>query len=85
MECDIFWGHNMNVTIYLTVPSFSSLLLKHNIQHIQVTPHYKRFKHWFQEDDLDVVPENSAVVSIYIYEYQYTMHNFSGKVERINY
>ena len=54
----------MNVTIYLTVPSFSSLLLKHNIQHIQVTPHYKRFKHWFQEDDLDVVPENSAVVSI---------------------
>ena len=30
---------------------------------IQVSNYYKRHKHWFQEEDLDLVPENSAVVS----------------------
>ena len=32
----------------------------------QVSNNYKRFKHWFQEDDDEVriVPEKSAVVSI---------------------
>lgn len=24
---------------------------------------YKRSKHWFQEDDIELVPENSTVVS----------------------
>ena len=31
---------------------------------IQVSNYYKRHKHWFQEEDLDLVPENSAVVSL---------------------
>ncbi|KAL3816214.1 hypothetical protein ACHAXA_001270, partial [Cyclostephanos tholiformis] len=29
---------------------------------IKVTNQYKRFKHWFQEEDLTKVPENSAVI-----------------------
>ncbi|KAL7467565.1 hypothetical protein ACHAXS_007811 [Conticribra weissflogii] len=29
---------------------------------IEVTTQYKRFKHWFQEEDLENVPKNSAVV-----------------------
>jgi hypothetical protein len=31
---------------------------------LQVTNHYTRYKHWFQEEDLTRVPENSAVVVV---------------------
>ena len=33
-----------------------------NNSNITVREHYKRFKHWFQEDDLSIVEEDSAVV-----------------------
>ena len=31
---------------------------------IKVDNHYKRYKHWFQEDDIELVPEQSAVVIV---------------------
>ena len=31
---------------------------------IKVDNHYKRYKHWFQEDDIERVPEQSAVVIV---------------------
>lgn len=36
--------------------------VNNNANDITVQEHYKRFKHWFQQDDLSIVEEDSAVV-----------------------